>query len=75
MTSFQGSCFNVENASHERCNTRMPDKEKKIIIIDGSSVIYRAFHAIPATFTNREGMPTNAVYGFTQTLVKLLKEY
>lgn len=37
--------------------------------------MYRAFHAIPATLTNASGMPTNAVYGFTQTLRKIIKEF
>ncbi len=47
--------------------------EKKLLIIDGSSCIYRAFHAIPV-FTTRGGVPTNAVYGFVQTIRKLLKD-
>ncbi|MBI5468756.1 MAG: DNA polymerase I, partial [Deltaproteobacteria bacterium] len=47
----------------------------RLFIIDGSSLIYRAFHAIPATFTNSRGMPTNAVYGFIQSLRKILKDF
>jgi DNA polymerase-1 len=47
----------------------------RLFIIDGSSLIYRAFHAIPATFTNSRGMPTNAVYGFVQSLRKILKDF
>ncbi|MBI5587695.1 MAG: DNA polymerase I [Deltaproteobacteria bacterium] len=47
----------------------------RLFIIDGSSLIYRAFHAIPATFTNSKGMPTNAVYGFIQSLRKILKDF
>ena len=46
---------------------------KKLIVIDGTSCLYRAFHAIPE-FTNSKGLTTNAVYGFTQTLRKLLKD-
>ncbi len=58
----------------------MNEKSKKgngdrLFIIDGSSLIYRAFHAIPATFTNSRGMPTNAVYGFIQSLRKILKDF
>ena len=49
-------------------------KRKTFIIIDGSNCFYRAFHAIPE-FTNSSGLPTNAVYGFTRTLKKLIKEY
>ncbi|MEE9542496.1 MAG: DNA polymerase I [Thermodesulfobacteriota bacterium] len=49
-------------------------KKKKLFLIDGSNCFYRAFHAIPE-FTNSDGLPTNAVYGFTQTLRKIIKDY
>jgi len=49
--------------------------KKSFFIIDGSSVMYRAFHAVPASFTTSKGMPTNAVYGFTQTLRKILNDF
>ncbi len=54
----------------------MPDssEQKKLFIIDGSACIYRAFHAIPVFMTSK-GQPTNAVYGFTQTLRKIIAEY
>ncbi|MCK9266788.1 DNA polymerase I [bacterium] len=45
----------------------------KIYIIDGSSLVYRSFHAIRDLKTSY-GQPTNAIYGFTVTLIKLLKE-
>lgn len=48
---------------------------KNLFIIDGSSVMYRAFHAVPATFTTSKGLPTNAVYGFTQSLRKILNDF
>ncbi|MBI5235553.1 MAG: DNA polymerase I [Deltaproteobacteria bacterium] len=48
--------------------------KKTLIIIDGSSLIYRAFHAIPAGMATSGGVPTNAVYGFTQTLRKIVKD-
>ncbi|MCC6503183.1 MAG: DNA polymerase I, partial [Deltaproteobacteria bacterium] len=48
---------------------------KSFFIIDGSSVMYRAFHAVPATFTTSKGLPTNAVYGFTQSLRKILNDF
>jgi len=50
-------------------------KKKTLIVIDGMSLVYRAFHAIPSTFANQQGLPTNAVYGFTQTLRKILKDF
>ncbi|MFZ3073010.1 MAG: DNA polymerase I [Thermodesulfobacteriota bacterium] len=47
---------------------------KTFFIIDGSSCIYRAFHAITGLATSK-GLPTNATYGFIQTLRKILKTY
>lgn len=48
---------------------------EKIYLIDGSSIIYRAFHAIPATLSNSKGLPTNAIYGFLQSLLKIIKDF
>ena len=50
----------------------MPDK-KKIFLIDGSAFLYRAFHAIHSLST-ANGHPTNATFGFTRILLKLLKD-
>ncbi|MBI5238365.1 MAG: DNA polymerase I [Deltaproteobacteria bacterium] len=50
----------------------MAEVKKRLIIIDGTSVAYRAFHAIPKEFKNSKGVPTNAVYGFTQTFKKII---
>lgn len=44
-----------------------------LFLIDGSSYIFRAFHAIPH-LSNSQGTPTNAVYGFTTMLLKFLRE-
>jgi DNA polymerase-1 len=49
--------------------------KKSFFIIDGSSVMYRAFHAVPPSFATSRGLPTNAVYGFTQTLRKILNDF
>ncbi len=46
---------------------------EKFIIIDGNSLLYRAFYALPS-LQNRRGEYTNAVYGFTGMLLKLLEE-
>ena len=51
----------------------MPDRPK-LYIIDGSSYLYRAFFAI-GHLSNSKGLPTNATYGFTQMLLKVLKEH
>jgi DNA polymerase I len=49
------------------------DPLKTIFLIDGSGYIYRAFHAIRG-LKNSGGLPTNAVFGFTRMLMKLLQE-
>ncbi|MDO8530365.1 MAG: 5'-3' exonuclease H3TH domain-containing protein [bacterium] len=47
--------------------------EKKLIIIDGHSLLYRAFHALPP-LSNSKGQMTNAVYGFLLILFKAMKD-
>ncbi|MDF2569549.1 MAG: polA [Sporomusa sp.] len=47
---------------------------QRFIIIDGSSLVHRAFHALPMLRT-ADGLYTNAVYGFSTMLVKLLTDY
>ncbi|MEW5761676.1 MAG: DNA polymerase I [Bacillota bacterium] len=46
---------------------------EKLLVIDGNSLMHRAYHAIPSLST-REGLPTNAVFGFTNMLFKVLAE-
>ncbi len=53
----------------------MTKKQDRIFIIDGSSLVYRAFHAIPDTLTTSSGLHTNAAYGFTQSITKILRDY
>ncbi|WP_369681919.1 hypothetical protein, partial [Alicyclobacillus macrosporangiidus] len=45
----------------------MAGRRPKLILIDGNSIAYRAFFALPA-LSNAEGQFTNAVFGFTQML-------
>ncbi len=47
-------------------------EKKKIYVVDGSSFIYRAYHALPELIT-AQGQPTNAIYGFTTMMLKLLE--
>ena len=47
--------------------------EKRLIIIDGHSLLYRAFHALPP-LSNSKGQMTNAVYGFLLILFKAMKD-
>lgn len=48
--------------------------DKTFYVIDGHSHIYRAFHALPESMMSPSGQPTNAVFGFTSMLMKLLRE-
>ena len=47
---------------------------QKLILIDGNSLLFRAFFALPTSIATKTGQVTNAVYGFTTMLLKLLKE-
>ena len=48
--------------------------EKHLILVDGSGYIFRAFHALPP-MTNPEGVPVNAVFGFTQMISQFLLKH
>jgi len=48
-------------------------EEKTIYLIDGTAYIHRAYHAIRG-LTNSKGMPTNAIFGFTRMLMKLMED-
>lgn len=47
---------------------------KKLFLIDGTAFAYRSFFAIKSGLTDAKGRPTNAVFGFTRVLLKLLRE-
>jgi DNA polymerase-1 len=47
--------------------------DKTLYLIDGSAYIYRAYHAI-RSLTNSKGLPTNAAFGFTRMLIKLIED-
>jgi DNA polymerase-1 len=52
-----------------------PDPHGALFLIDGNSLAYRAFYALPETIATSEGFPTNALYGFSTMLVKILADY
>ena len=51
----------------------MKNGTKTIYLVDGTSYIHRAYHAI-RNLSNSQGLPTNAIFGFTRMLIKLLDE-
>jgi DNA polymerase I len=56
-----------------------PEKAKKrddeVFLIDGNSLAYRAFFALPESIATADGRPTNAIYGFASMLAKILIDY
>ena len=48
--------------------------ERTIAVIDGNSLIHRAFHALPPTMTAPDGRPTNAAFGFVSMLAKMVAD-
>ena len=46
----------------------------RVYLIDGYSLLYRAFYALPQSIATSTGLPTNALYGFTSMILKLLDE-
>jgi len=53
----------------------MTEQPPRLFLIDGSSYIFRAFFALPPTLKTAAGLPTNAIIGFTNLLLKFLKQY
>src|ERR671923_281445 len=54
--------------------SRVSDQPKRLFLLDGHSLSYRAFFALPTSLQTTTGQITNAVYGFTSMLIKLLTE-
>jgi DNA polymerase I len=55
---------------HQMARTQAP----KVLILDGHSLAFRAFYALPEDLKTTDGTYTNAVYGFTSMIIKLLQE-
>src|ERR671934_205969 len=51
------------------------DAPRELFLIDGNSLAYRAFFALPESIATSDGRPTNAIFGFASMLVKILTEY
>ena len=53
----------------------MADAPRELFLIDGNSLAYRAFFALPESIATSDGRPTNAIFGFASMLVKLISEH
>src|SRR5690349_13060851 len=51
-----------------------PD-DRRLFLIDGPSLVYRAFFALPESIATSTGEPTNAIFGFASMLVKIVTDY
>src|SRR5688500_11550438 len=51
------------------------DAPRELFLIDGNSLAYRAFFALPESIATSDGRPTNAILGFASMLVKILTDY
>ncbi|HYM55057.1 MAG TPA: 5'-3' exonuclease H3TH domain-containing protein, partial [Solirubrobacteraceae bacterium] len=49
--------------------------DRRLFLIDGPSLVYRAFFALPESIATSTGEPTNAIFGFASMLVKIVTEY
>ncbi len=54
---------------------RTDGHERRLFLIDGPSLVYRAFFALPESIATSTGIPTNAIFGFASMLVKIVTEY
>ena len=50
------------------------NRDNRLILVDGSAYIFRAYYALPP-MSRKDGVPVNAVFGFTNMLVKLIEDY
>jgi DNA polymerase-1 len=51
------------------------DAKRELFLIDGNSLAYRAFFALPESIATSDGRPTNAIFGFASMLVKIITEH
>src|SRR5436305_5347668 len=48
---------------------------RRVFLIDGPSLVYRAFFALPESIATSTGVPTNAIFGFASMLVKIVTDF
>ncbi len=64
----------MAKTSTQRAAPKEKAASRKLLVLDGHSLVYRAFFALPDTLMTSSGQVTNAVYGFTSMLIKLLAD-
>src|SRR4051794_3861755 len=67
-----GVCRTLRFGSPPLGCRRMADE---LFLIDGNSLVYRAFFALPESIATSDGRPTNAIFGFASMLVKIITDY
>src|SRR5438445_7791638 len=66
----------ASNATRARAsNADAASDGKRVFLIDGPSLVYRAVFALPESIATSRGVPTNAIFGFASMLVKIVTDY
>jgi len=63
------------NAEHSSTDEARQGRRRRFLLIDGNSLTYRAFFALPTDLATASGQVTNAVYGFTSMLINMLRDH
>jgi DNA polymerase I len=63
-----------DSAAKDQAGQAQPGSRGRLLLLDGHSLAYRAFFALPPDLATTTGQPTNAVYGFTSMLIKMLQD-
>ena len=65
--------MNIPIENNPRPNLKLNDPNN-LFLIDGSGYIFRAFYGLPS-MSNNDGVPVNAVFGYTKMLLKLIDDF
>ncbi len=63
-----------DSAAKDQAGQAQASSHGRLLLLDGHSLAYRAFFALPPDLATTDGQPTNAVYGFTSMLIKMLQD-
>jgi DNA polymerase I len=62
-------------AGRSRVPAKAAAEQRRLFLIDGPSLVYRAYFALPESIATSTGVPTNAIFGFASMLVKIITDY